>query len=301
MQTLPQLADRGLGPDQPFAGRVRQHPHPTALQLEIHQGFEVGVVLSGRVERHSDGFVLLASAGDVWLNPPWEPHGWRVVAAGTTDAVFYFLPEFISDQIFEGPRYLSLFWAPVAERPRVLTIEQREAVLAVTRFLVRELEEKRRGWRSAAQLCLLGLLHTLGRDWEPRSQPAVSERVRAADLERISPALRLVYECQDRRVPIPEAAAACRLSSSQFRQLFRQTMGLGFGSFCRRTRLALVAHLLLSTDLTVEESAGNAGFVDGSHLHRLFVKRYGCTPAEYRDYAVRPPQTGAGERPPGPA
>jgi len=32
----------------------------------------------------------------------------------------------------------------------------------------------------------------------------------------------------------------------------------------------------------VEAIARNAGFVDGSHLHRAFVRHYGCTPREYR-------------------
>ena len=64
-------------------------------------------------------------------------------------------------------------------------------------------------------------------------------------------------------------------------------MGLSFGMFCRRSRLGRVAQLLLSTDLSTETIAGEAGFADGSHLHRAFVKQYGCTPGVYRAQALQ--------------
>jgi transcriptional regulator GlxA family with amidase domain len=59
-------------------------------------------------------------------------------------------------------------------------------------------------------------------------------------------------------------------------------MGLSFGKFRRRAHLAYAAHLLLTTDHTMDAIAAEAGFVDGSHLHRHFVERYRTTPGEYR-------------------
>jgi AraC-like DNA-binding protein len=80
----------------------------------------------------------------------------------------------------------------------------------------------------------------------------------------------------------PQAAAACGLSPSWFHCIFRQTMGISYGRFCRRARLAYAAHQLLATDLTIEDIGQQAGSVGGSHLHQQFVKQYGCMPAEYR-------------------
>jgi AraC-like DNA-binding protein len=68
-------------------------------------------------------------------------------------------------------------------------------------------------------------------------------------------------------------------------------MGLSFGKFCRRARLAYAAQLLLTTDLPVEAVARTAGFSDASHLHHSFVETYGATPARYR--ADGRPLTGA--------
>jgi transcriptional regulator GlxA family with amidase domain len=60
-------------------------------------------------------------------------------------------------------------------------------------------------------------------------------------------------------------------------------MGLTFGKFALRNRVAHAASVLLSTDLPLEAIAGEYGFGDASHLHHAFVKQYGCTPVQYRE------------------
>lgn len=284
---LPKLTQRDLGPNTPFVGRLLSFPEPTDFNLEVHHGFEVGVVFTGEGERQYGDFTTLVGPGEAWLTAPWEPHGWRVTVSGTRECVFHFLPEFIADQVFEGPWYLSLFWAAPRDRPGSRVNEDRGEILEIAGDLTREVLAKRRGWRSGAQLSLLRLLHTLGREWEPPGYSVVRSGA-TAGFERIVPAVQLVYDSPEQRVAISEAAAACSLSPSQFRFIFLQTMGLSFGRFSRRARLAFVTHLLLNTKLAVESCAQRAGFVDGSHLHRAFVRHYGCTPTQYRDRALRP-------------
>jgi len=72
-------------------------------------------------------------------------------------------------------------------------------------------------------------------------------------------------------------------------------MGLSFAKFRLRARLAYAARLLLTTRLPTEAVATQAGFVDGSHLHRSFVRRYGTTPGQYREERHYGPQPGGGE------
>jgi AraC-like DNA-binding protein len=40
---------------------------------------------------------------------------------------------------------------------------------------------------------------------------------------------------------------------------------------------------MLNTDKTIAAIASEAGFADGSHLNRCFLKVYNCTPAKYRE------------------
>jgi len=103
------------------------------------------------------------------------------------------------------------------------------------------------------------------------------------NLARIVPLLNALYENPAHPLAVSEAATACQLSKTHFRRVFYRIMGASFGVFCRQARLAMVAPKLATTDLPVQHIAAQTGFVDGSHLHHSFTRRYGCTPGAYRE------------------
>jgi transcriptional regulator GlxA family with amidase domain len=76
-------------------------------------------------------------------------------------------------------------------------------------------------------------------------------------------------------------------------------MGLSFGELVLRQRGARAAQLLLSSDVSLEAIADELGFVDASHLHRMFARRYGYTPARYRKMAHSLHQPGTASDPTG--
>jgi len=112
--------------------------------------------------------------------------------------------------------------------------------------------------------------------------PARGRHSRDRDVTRVLPAMEALHANLEHRISLPRAAALCGLSPSRFGVLFRRTMGISFGQFSRRARLAHVAHRLIATDYPVEHLAAQCGFADGRHLHRLFVRHYRATPAAYR-------------------
>jgi len=250
---LARIEEYHLTPAKPFHGGVVEYASPSPLGTDMHQAFEVGVLLSGCEERHFEDVVITVNPGDLWLCGAWEPHGFRAKKEGTRELVLQFLPDFIGEEMFDGVSWLSLFSAPPQLRPRVKTKEMHEEALSIAHELSREMRERHRGWL-----------------------------VRAGTLEKIMPAVRLVHSHPTRRLSLKEGAATCGLSVSQFGYLFRRLMGLSFGKFCMRARLAYVAQLLLTTDLCVEAIAEAAAFADASHLHRAFTGVYAATPARYR-------------------
>lgn len=275
--------DFSLSPATPFHTNSNYYLEEQPLEIDVHEGVEVGVVLSGAQERHFDGLVFRVAPGDVWMCTPWETHGWRTTEPGTRDIVVIFRPEFLGDETLCHLPWLSLFAVPPSQRPRVTTPEVRAAVLGLGRELLKEFEQQRRGWEAAMRLALLRLLLTLSREWKPPAHSNGQSRVSVSNLPRVMPALVLVHSRLSRRVMVAEAAKSCGLSRAHFCELFRNTMGTSFGKFCLRARAGAAAKLLLSTGLSTESIAERAGFTDGSHLHRAFVKQYGCTPAQYRE------------------
>jgi len=261
------------------------YPYPGPLSWDMHQAFEVQVVLSGRVERHFEGYLRTLGPGDICLIPAWEPHGHRAVSPGATAVRTFFLPGFLGDEMLGDLSWLSFFMAAPRERPWVGAEETRRQVLGMAEELKQEIDERDRGWLTSLRLGLLRLLWVTGRNWEPPAAGHARHSARLSDLARVAPALELVHSRAGRSVSLAEAAAACCLSASRFSPVFRHTMGLSFGEFVLRQRGARVAQLLLHSNASLVAIAEELGFVDASHLHRVFARRYGYTPARYRKMA----------------
>jgi AraC-like DNA-binding protein len=260
---------------------------PSRWELHAHQGLEVGVVLAGAQEQEFGNVRVTRVPGEVWLLGPWEPHAWRVAAPGTAKVVAILRPEFLGEDPAGPAPYLGLFTAPVEWRASRKDPETREQAIAVGHDLAEAIAERGPYWGSLVRLHLLRLL--MG---QLRVRAGAQRREGKAGkcgenaLGRILPAVELVHRDLGRRVSGAEAATACSLSVCRFWHVFREAMGLSFGAFALRARLARAAQQLLYTRASVREIAEEAGFADASHFHRLFVRHYGCTPGEYRSRAL---------------
>ena len=272
-------------------GAVWHIDAPDRARSDMHRAFEVNVVLSGRLDHMFEGFSFSSGPGDIVIVPAWEPHAWRFAVPHTTDLVVHFLPDFLREERVAGLSWLTFFARPAVERPRIMDQAARREMLALGQRLRREIEEQPRGWQDAIRIGLLSILLALVRGWSPPRGPASQARYSRTDLERIMPALTMVHGNLAGRVGLDQAATACGLSKRHFATLFRQTMGLSFARFAVRTRLKEAAELLHQTDLPVETIADRCGFVDHSHLCRLFRRTFGCTPGEFRESDMPDPPT----------
>jgi len=279
----------GLTGAEPVSAYIPEPLPRGTMRIDVHQGLEVGVVLTGRHVRRFEDFVMALDPGDVWLCAMWEPHGWHVISERGSSLGIVFLPEFLGEERFDGVSWLSIFALPPAVRPRVETSKARSSILALGEELGGEFASKRAGWMTAVRLGVLRILFLLSREWRHPSPARVWSSLYASDLGRIMPALRLLHNDPPKAVRLSEAAQVSGLCAAHFGRVFLKTMGMSFQRFCMRARLAWVANRLLTTNLPIEAVAADAGFVDGSHLIHTFAKHYGCTPGEYRRQALSPP------------
>lgn len=256
---------------------------PLPPAAHFHAGVQVTIVLHGEIEDYGPEAVFQCTRGDAYLWSMWEPHGWRQRMPGTTNITLIFLPEFLGDEALGGVHWLDLFAPPALLRPRPARPETRARVAAIGEELLTEIERRERGWLSAVRLKTLEVLLALARSWEvdPGRVVSLPER-REEGLARVTPALDLVRSDLGRRISVRRAAGACRLSETQFKRVFRQALGVSFGRFVLQSRVSAAARLLRAGRQSVEAVAWEAGFVDSSHLHRAFLREYGCTPGEYR-------------------
>ena len=81
---------------------------------------------------------------------------------------------------------------------------------------------------------------------------------------------------------VKEMADMCGYSASHFMKFFRRQMGMSFVEYLNDYRLLMAARMLASTEETVTEIARLSGFDQPSYFNRLFRRKYGMTPSEYR-------------------
>lgn len=261
---------------------TRSGPGPPLAH--IHYPLELGVVLAGEQRRVFEEFSFRALPGDVWLIPMWEPHGWQTLCEKTERVVMHFLPDFLGGEMIGDASWLAGFAVGPHLRPRVQGSQMREQVMAIARELRTEIQEERYGWIAAVRGCLLRLLALLYRSWERADSSGAIARptLHPNSLARVMPVVAAVQQQPGRPMTVSEAAGLCNLSRRQFCRVFSQTMGVGLQKFRLRARLAHAERLLTTTDLPIETVACECGFFGAAHLHRHFVRHYGCTPAAFR-------------------
>jgi len=279
--------DVDLSPSSPLYVWVPEPAPPHHLVMELHAGLEMGVVLEGRLLLQMEEVEMSLGPGEVWLCAMWEPHVTAVPPPSCTTLGIVFLPEFLGDEHFDGLPWLSLFAASPRERPRVASAQMQKTMLGIAEGIVREIRDKPPAWMSLVRLDILRLLLLLSRGWEPPSREEPQGGVYPGDLARLMPALRLAQVEPAAVVTPEEAAEVCCLSRGHFDALFHRSTGMSFMNYRLRYRLAFAANRLISTHLSLESIASEAGFVDASHLHHAFAKRYGRTPGQYREEARR--------------
>lgn len=83
-------------------------------------------------------------------------------------------------------------------------------------------------------------------------------------------------------IDLNECAMRCGLSRSRFTHLFTQTVGTSPLQYQQQLRLEQACELLRSSTLSVGEISDGVGFRDALYFSRIFKKKTGLTPSDYR-------------------
>jgi AraC-like DNA-binding protein len=92
-----------------------------------------------------------------------------------------------------------------------------------------------------------------------------------------------------RRIPVGEMAAAMNFSRSHFTRLFTRQLGMSPGKYLEELRLKTARDMLTSGNISVKETAIQAGLRDVNYFCRIFRKRFGVSPGKYRESVRQDP------------
>lgn len=115
-----------------------------------------------------------------------------------------------------------------------------------------------------------------------RSAPAIPRRAVGLPKRRLQRVLDYIRENLAQDLSLAELASIAGVSSSHFKEQFRESMGIPVHQYVVSVRIENARDLLVNTRLPVSEVALRAGFYNQSHLSRHLRRLLGITPAALR-------------------
>jgi transcriptional regulator GlxA family with amidase domain len=82
---------------------------------------------------------------------------------------------------------------------------------------------------------------------------------------------------------VERLAGRAHMSTRNFARAFRQEVGATPGAFVEAVRLERAKQMLEATETSVDQVARDCGFGTPETLRRVFARRLGVTPSDYRD------------------
>jgi YesN/AraC family two-component response regulator len=102
---------------------------------------------------------------------------------------------------------------------------------------------------------------------------------------RIEKVERFIAHNWDKKVTLRDAAAIVNLDPKYLSRIFREATGLTFNGFRLKAKIGQAKKMLSSTGMNVDLIADRLGYLNTESFIRIFKKRTGSTPSEYRKKA----------------
>ncbi|TAH02887.1 MAG: AraC family transcriptional regulator [Sphingobacteriales bacterium] len=132
---------------------------------------------------------------------------------------------------------------------------------------------------------LFSILHDLSvsRNMHTLSDASFSNVTLSYNSRRIDKAFEYMNLNYHKSVTLNEVAKLVNMGTVSFSRFFKARTGITFIDSLLELRLGHASRLLIDTTQSVAEVAYNCGFNNISNFNRLFKKKKGCTPKEFRD------------------
>lgn len=145
-----------------------------------------------------------------------------------------------------------------------------------------ELLSTRSGFDSVLEL--MSILHdlALSRNMRTLSNTSFSNEQLNYNSRRIEQAFDFMQSHYNKDISLGDVAKVVNMPEVSFSRFMKKRTGRTFIDSLNEIRLGHASRLLIDTTQTVAEVSYNCGFNNLSYFNRIFKKKNGCTPTEFR-------------------
>jgi len=107
-----------------------------------------------------------------------------------------------------------------------------------------------------------------------------------SELKSVKKAIDLVKKHPERPHSVTNLCEQAGLSPAKLQEGFKAIYGRTVSDFIRNTRLEVSERLIRTTDLNISQVVYSIGFTSRSYFCKIFKRKFGCSPKEYKVQAV---------------
>lgn len=232
----------------------------TVIRKKGRLDYHILLITSGSCNvLHKDKRYKL-TAGNLVIYAPQEEQKYSFTANSTT--MWCHFTGTVSDEIITDAKLIS----------GIYFLKPNNEIINPFSRLIQEFHTK--GRENFAIPCLVELLYSISSaHYSPQEMK---------DYDVISPAIAYINSNYSKEIPLEHLAELTGYSKSRFSHIFSDVTGTTPKKYQNELKLKISCEMLTSTGYPINEIATICGFNDPLYYSRIFRKRYGISPKEYR-------------------
>lgn len=248
----------------------------------FHSDFEINLVLNGRGQRIVGDCIEEFEGIDLVMIGPNIPHRWIThdEALRTHVVTIQFPRETLDYQILKKNLFHPIRQLCTDAFRGIVFPEQLQNILKRKILALPGLSG------IASGLAFFDILYTMatadGRRYLLKDNPESNSVIRESKSRRINYAISYIQEHFHEDISLGTLAGTVGMSESAFSHFFKKKTNRSFVDYLNDIRIGHASKLLYETSHSISEICYTSGFNNISNFNRIFKRKKGQTPSEYR-------------------
>jgi AraC-like DNA-binding protein len=261
-------------------------------QEHFHDYMQIWYVINGCCEHRINSAGYHMARGSLFVVPPYISHQILPIDGQSVEIVgCEFLVDFIDKNVFGEKDHNALFDFAYLEPFFIATEKLRPKfqLSGINQIKVEELliemleeyEEEKKYYEISIKADLLKMLTITARAYEAQKD---SKDYQLFDKYRnaIDAAIKHIHDNYTEKLYIEDVCKLAMMSVTYFSYLFKQITGKTFTEYVNDMRVCRAMEMLAGGNLLISEICFSTGFNDATYFNRVFRKKTGLSPTQYR-------------------